>query len=210
MKTRKLNLDGAEKISTISLGSEMEKKMKNMPATFVATKDGITTSEFVSVEKPSRKKFKKFNEAFLNELNREELFIGALGSRMLDEADEATRLDYSQVEVKNIYGRVVRKIRTYSDGSVQVFQVVSKKKNRHFYNGAIYTYITRQFSTGEPITSSEDEAVKTASKTSYSYQMQNLKKVHELNRFGIASRIARYRDASRMAYHEAELQAMRF
>lgn len=210
MKTRKLNLNGAEKISTISLGSEMEKKMKNMPATFVATKDGVTTSEFYSVEKPSRRKFKKFNEAFLNELNREELFIGSLGLRMLEETDEATKLDYSQVEVKNIYGRVVRKIRTYSDGSIQIFQVVAKKSNRHFYNGSIFTYRTRNFSTGEPITSTEDEAVKTASKTSYGYQMANLKKVHELVRDSVANRMAIAKQASRMAYYEAELQAMRF
>jgi hypothetical protein len=210
MKTNKLNLNGAEKISTIGLDSEMEKKMKKSVATYVATKDGVTTSEFYSVEKPSRKKFKKFNEAFLNELNREELFIGSLGLRMLEETDEATKLDYVQTEVKNINNRVVRKIRTYSDGSVQIFQVVAKKSNRHFYNGSIFTYITRQFTTGEPITSSEDEAVKTASKTSYGYQMQNLKTVRELSRFGLASRIALAKQASRMAYHEAELQAMRF
>lgn len=187
-----------------------EKKMEKMVATYVANKDGVTTSQFACVEKPSRRKFKKFNEAFLNELNREELFIGALGSAMLDETDEATKLDYVQEEVKNINNRVVRKIRTYTDGSVQVFQVVAKKKTRHFYNGAIYTYKTRQFTTGEPITSSEDEAVKTASKTSYGYQMQNLKTVRELSRFGVASRIALAKQASRMAYHEAELQAMRF
>ena len=210
MKTNKLNLNGAEKISTIGLDSEMEKKMKKSVATYVATKDGVTTSEFYSVEKPSRKKFKKFNEAFLNELNREELFIGSLGLRMLEETDEATKLDYVQTEVKNINNRVVRKIRTYSDGSVQIFQVVAKKSNRHFYNGSIFTYITRQFTTGEPITSTEDEAVKTASKTSYGYQMQNLKMVHELNRDSVASRMAIAKQASRMAYHEAELQAMRF
>ena len=210
MKTNKLNLNGVEKISTIGLDSEMEKKMKKSVATYVATKDGVTTSEFYSVEKPSRKKFKKFNEAFLNELNREELFIGSLGLRMLEETDEATKLDYVQTEVKNINNRVVRKIRTYSDGSVQIFQVVAKKSNRHFYNGSIFTYITRQFTTGEPITSSEDEAVKTASEASYSYQMQNLKTVRELSRFGLASRIALAKQASRMAYHEAELQAMRF
>ena len=210
MKTNKTNLNGAEKISTIGLDFEMEKKMKNMPATYVATKDGVTTSEFYSVEKPSRKKFKKFNEAFLNELNRDELFIGALGSRMLDETDEATKLDYVQTEVKNINNRVVRKIRTYSDGSVQVFQVVAKKSNRHYYNGAIYTYITRQFTTGEPITSSNDEAVKTASKTGYGYQMQNLKTVHELSRDSVASSMARYRRTAKMAEHEARLQAMRF
>ena len=210
MKTRKLNLNGAEKISTISLGSEMEKKMKNMPATFVATKDGVTTSEFYSVEKPSRRKFKKFNEAFLNELNREELFIGALGLRMLEETEEDAKLAYSEEEVKNIYGRTIRKIRTYTDGSVQIFQVVAKKSNRHYYNGAIYTYITRSFSTGEPIASTEDEAVKTASKTGYGYQMQNLKTVRELSRDSLASRMAIAKQASKMAYHEANLQAMRF
>lgn len=187
-----------------------EIKMKKRIATYVATKDGVTTSQVTCVEKPSRRKFKKFNEAFLNELNREELFIGSLGLRMLEETDEATKLDYVQTEVKNINNRVVRKIRTYSDGSVQVFQVVSKKSNRHYYNGSIFTYITRQFTTGEPITSSKNEAVKTASKTSYGYQMANLKMVHELNRDSVANRMAIAKQASRMAYHEAELQAMRF
>ena len=187
-----------------------EKKMKKMVATYVADKNGVTTSQFNCVEKPSRRKFKKFNEAFLNELNREELFIGALGSRMLEETDEANTLDYVQEEVKNINNRVVRKIRTYTDGSVQIFQVVAKKSNRHYYNGSIFTYKTRKFTTGEPITSSEDEAVKTASKTSYGYQMANLKMVHELNRDSLASRMAIAKQASRMAYHEANLQAMRF
>ena len=64
----------------------------------------------------------------MNELNREELFIGALGSRMLEETDEANTLDYVQEEVKNINNRVVRKIRTYTDGSVQIFQVVAKSQ----------------------------------------------------------------------------------
>ena len=210
MKTKKLNLNGAEKISTISLGSEMEKKMKKMVATFVADKNGVTTSEFYSVEKPSRRKFKKFNEAFLNELNREELFIGALGERMLEETDEANTLDYVQEEIKNINDRVVRKIRTYSDGSVQVFQVVAKNKTRHYYNGAIYTYKTRKFTTGEPITSSEDEAVKTASKTGYGYQLANLKMVHELSRDSVANRMAIAKQANRLSYLEDELQAMRF
>jgi len=187
-----------------------EIKMKKRIATYVATKDGVTTSQVTCVEKPSRRKFKKFNEAFLNELNREEIFIGALGSRMLEETDEATKLDYVQEEIKNINNRVVRKIRTYTDGSVQVFQVVAKKKTRHFYNGAIYTYRTRKFTTGEPITSSENEAVKTASEASYSYQMQNLKTVHELSRDSVASSMARYRRIAKMAEHEARLQAMRF
>ena len=187
-----------------------EKKMKKMVATYVADKNGVTTSQFNCVEKPSRRKFKKFNEAFLNELNREELFIGALGSRMLEETDEANTLDYVQEEVKNINNRVVRKIRTYTDGSVQIFQVVAKKKTRHFYNGSIFTYRTRKFTTGEPITSSEDEAVKTASKTSYGYQMANLKMVHELNRDSLASRMAIAKQANRLSYLEDELQAMRF
>ena len=191
-----------------------EKKDKKMDTknttTYVANKDGVTKSAFACIEKPSRKKFRKFNEAFLNELNREELFIGALGSRMLEETDEASNLDYVQVEVKNIKGRTIRKIRTYSDGSVQVFQVVSKKSNRHYYNGSTFKFITRKFTTGsnEPVV--DGEPVKTKQKSFYGVQMTNLKTVHQLSRFGLARRLQLAKQSSELAIKENQLQAREY
>tara|TARA_R100000231_G_scaffold95230_1_gene71435 strand:- start:307 stop:963 length:657 start_codon:yes stop_codon:yes gene_type:complete len=187
-----------------------DKKMDTNTKTYIADGNGVTTSQFVAIEKPSRRKFKKFNEAFLNELNREELFIGSLGLRMLEETDEASNLDYVQEEVKNIYGRTIRKIRTYSDGSVQIFQCVAKKSNRHFYNGAIYTYITRKFTTGsnEPVV--DGEPVKTKQKSFYGNQLANLKTVHQLSRFGLARRLQLAKQSSELAIKENQLQARKY
>tara|TARA_B100001939_G_scaffold45159_1_gene34829 strand:+ start:8613 stop:9266 length:654 start_codon:yes stop_codon:yes gene_type:complete len=199
------------KISSVTLDfgldfvhGKKENKMNTNTKTYIADGNGVTTSEFYSVEKPSRKKFKKFNEAFLNELNREELFIGALGLRMLEETDEASNLDYVQEEVKNIYGRTIRKIRTYSDGSVQIFQVVAKVKNRHFYNGSTFKFITRLFKTGsnEPVL--DGKKVATRQKTFYGSEMANLKSHRELNRNKLSNRMAIVKRANKLASYELE------
>jgi len=182
-----------------------ENKMNTNTKTYIADGNGVATSQFVAIEKPSRRKFKKFNEAFLNELNREELFIGSLGLRMLEETDEASNLDYVQEDIKNIYGRTIRKIRTYSDGSVQVFQVVSKVNNRHFYNGSTFKFITRKFTTGsnEPVVDGEKTNNKKV-KNSFGYQIANLKSYRELNRNKLAKRMAMVKEANKLASYELE------
>ena len=178
--------------------------MNTKTKTYIADGNGIATSNFVAIEKPSRRKFKKFNEAFLNELNREELFIGSLGLRMLEETDEASSLDYVQEDIKNIYGRTIRKIRTYSDGSVQVFQVVAKVPNRHYYNGSTFKFITRKFTTGsnEPVV--KGEKVATRQKTFFGSQIANLKSHRELNRNKLANRMAIVKRANKLASYELE------
>lgn len=182
-----------------------ENKMNTNTKTYIADSNGVATSKFVAIEKPSRRKFKKFNEAFLNELNREELFIGSLGLRLLEETDEATKLDYVQTEVKNIYGRTIRKIRTYSDGSVQVFQVVAKVPNRHFYNGSTFKFITRLFKTGsnEPVLDGE-KVNNNKVKSSFGFQMANLKSHRELNRNKLSNRMAIVKQANKLASYELE------
>lgn len=116
----------------------------------------VTKSNFESVTRQSRST--KFDEAFLAELNREELFIGALGEALLDESDNASKLTATTEETKNIFGRVIKIVKTYSDGSTQEFRVSAVKKTRHELNKATFIYKTVRFSTGDnsPVVESDD------------------------------------------------------
>lgn len=143
--------------SLTGMNSNQLNEVKNMKTIIIDIATGnVTKSNFESVTKKSRST--KFDKAFLAELNREELFIGALGEALLDESDNASKLSATTVETKNIYGRTVKIVKTYSDNSVQEFRVSAIKKTRHELNKATFIYKTVRFSTGDnsPVVESDD------------------------------------------------------
>jgi len=185
-----------------------ENKMNTKTKTYIANKNGVATSEFVSVEKADRKKYRKFNEAFMNELERENMFIGALGLAMIDEADEASKITSTTEYVKNIYGRTIRIIKTYSDSSVQVFQVNKATKNRHYYNGSIHNFKTTKFTTGDntPVSdTSTDEKLRTP----YSVQIRELRSYKDVYKFSVKERIRKAKLMAEKMYYESKIQAVK-
>ena len=208
LATLKISTFGIDFFGATSVHGIKENKMNKKTKTYIASSNGVETSEFKSVEKADRKKYRKFNEAFMNELERENLFIGALGLAMLDEADEASKLTATTEYVKNIYDRTVRVIKTYSDGSVQVFQVCKAPKNRHYYNGTVYGFKTVKFTTGDNTPVSDDNGSKVLV-NAYSVQLRELKSVKTLSRFSVKESLKRAKRNAELAFYESKIQAVK-
>ena len=208
LATLKISTFGIDFLGANSVHEKKENKMNTKTKTYIATSNGVETSQFVSVEKADRKKYRKFNEAFMNELEREELFIGALGLAMNEEADEASKITCTTEYVKNIYDRTVRIIKTYSDGSVQVFQVNKAPSNRHYYNGSVHNFKTVKFTTGDNTPVSDNSTDKKL-RTPYSVQIRELKSVKTLSRFSVKASLERAKLNAERMYYESKIQAVK-
>lgn len=208
LATFKISTFGIDFLGAVSVHEKKENKMNTNTKTYIATKDGVSTSEFSSIEKTDRKRYRKFNEAFMNELERENLFIGALGLAMQEQDDEATKLTTTTEYVKNIYGRTVRIIKTYSDGSVQVYQVNKVPTNRHYYNGSVHCFKTVKFTTGDNTPVSDNNGSKVLV-NAYSTQVRELKSVKTLSRFSKKASFARAKLNAERMYYESKIQAVK-